>query len=684
MTTLHHSGRTFAPLTKAAMTVILFIGVGLNGCQLANANDTASLQCVVTPDHVVVGNSQLSVRFDRNANSLSFDRLDGAQTNTLGASTQTVHGSLLAADQDGHPEALEIRTIGACQFNEVPQGLGNQSHPRETSITINGAIGSTDVITTISARSDEPLIRIHHVLNASADTQFTKIKLVEFNVTNAEIIGTTQGVPVKLGRFIAMIEHPMAEFSFASSHLTGFIRRAIPLRAHTPVDYTVSLLDSADHSPRRAFLEYLERHRAHPYHSFLHYNSWYDIGYFTRYTEQDALNAIHDIGEPLKQRHVSLDSFLFDDGWDDPQHLWAFNQQFPNGFAHLKAATAQYGGAPGIWLSPWGGYGPPRQQRLKAAEAAGYEVDSQGLALSGPRYYAMFHERLTQLLATENINHLKLDGTGSPDKVTPHSEFDSDFAAARALIHDLRQQKPEIYINLTTGTWPSPFWLLDVDSIWRGGEDHSFLGTGSDRQRWITYRDADTYGGIVRISPWYPLNALMLHGIIFAQHAKGLDTATDRDFADDVWAYFSSGTGLQELYITGHLLNEHQWDTLARAARWAKDHQSALKDAHWIGGDPARNQIYGHAGFNDGFGYIAVRNPSEHAQSIALKPSDSLDLDPPVRCLEVSPVATDGNSTRVTDSTPRTPVNPKAPYVLALKPFELRVIEWRVCRGEKS
>ena len=104
----------------------------------------------------------------------------------------------------------------------------------------------------------------------------------------------------------------------------------------------------------------------------------------------------------------------------------------------------------------------------------------------------------SKLLRDYGINQFKLDGTGSPDKVTPGSAFDSDFAAAIALIGDLRAVEPDLFINLTTGTWPSPFWLRTADSIWRGGEDHSFAGTGSDRQRWITYRDADTYGGIVR------------------------------------------------------------------------------------------------------------------------------------------------------------------------------------------
>src|SRR5262249_4739573 len=157
--------------------------------------------------------------------------------------------------------------------------------------------------------------------------------------------------------------------------------------------------------------------------------------------------------------------------------------------------------------------------------------DEQGLALSGPKYYALFHDRMLELLTKAHVNQFKLDGTGSPDKVTPNSAFDSDFAAAIALIADLRAVEPDLFINLTIGTWLSPICLRAADSIWRGGEDHEFAGEGSDRQRWITYRDADTYGGIVRQAPLFPLNSLMLHGIVYAKHARGLDVNPDpRDF----------------------------------------------------------------------------------------------------------------------------------------------------------
>ncbi len=52
--------------------------------------------------------------------------------------------------------------------------------------------------------------------------------------------------------------------------------------------------------------------------------------------------------------------------------------------------------------------------------------------------------------------------------------------------------RPDVYLSLTTGTWPSPYWLWYGDSVWRDGNDSDFCGEGSMRQQWINYRDVAT------------------------------------------------------------------------------------------------------------------------------------------------------------------------------------------------
>jgi hypothetical protein len=185
-----------------------------------------------------------------------------------------------------------------------------------------------------------------------------------------------------------------------------------------------------------------------------------------------------------------------------------------------------------------------------------------------------------------------------------------------------------LYVNLTTGTYPSPFWLLYADSIWRGGDDHSFAGVGTDRQRWITYRDSQTYRWVVEDGPLFPINSLMLHGMIFARYAERLSSDPHDDFPDEVHSYFGTGTQLQEMYITPTLLSAHDWDVLAEAAKWSRDNAQVLEDTHWIGGDPALLEVYGWAAWSPAKAILTLRNPSDRPQDFTASLSSLLELPP--------------------------------------------------------
>lgn len=277
-------------------------------------------------------------------------------------------------------------------------------------------------------------------------------------------------------------------------------------------------------------------------------------------------------------------------------------------------------------MSPWGGYSKPKEERTAFGRSAGFETVNGGYALSGPKYYSAFRDVCLSMIRDSGVNQFKFDGTGNADSVFPGSQFDSDFAAMIHLIDELRAAKPDLFVNLTTGTWPSPFWLLYADSIWRGGEDDSTAGVGPYRERWITYRDAETYQRIVQAGPLYPLNSLMLHGLIFAQYHKHLNQDPENDFRNEVRSYFGTGTQLQEMYITPTLLTTANWDDLAEAARWSRANAGVLKDTHWIGGDPARLHVYGWASWSPAKGILVLRNPGEHEQSISVRLRDAFEL----------------------------------------------------------
>jgi hypothetical protein len=478
-----------------------------------------------------------------------------------------------------------------------------------------GAAWLREEITITALKQDEAIARIDLMQSKAPD--------------GAEVVGKTAGSPVVAGRDFLQFEHPLSDSSvgIGDGRIRLWITRALPLLKGQSVTYSAAVGATRPGQLRRDFAAYVEAERAHPYRSFLTYNSWYDIGYFTPYTQAQALDRIQAFGTELVQkRGVKLDSFLFDDGWDDRSGSWGFSKDFPDGFSPLRDAAARYGAAPGVWLSPWGGYGKPKRERVAAGQAEGFEIVDGGFALSGPRYLERFRAATLDLLEKQGVNQFKLDGTGNADRVVPGSAFDSDFAAAISLIADLRRAKPDLFVNLTTGTYPSPAWLRYADSIWRDGEDHDFAGVGSSRERWITYRDRETYENVVVKGPLFPLNALMLHGVIYAQQAEELGSDPGHDFANEVRSYFGSGVGLQEMYVTPSLLTPGDWDVLAEAARWSRANVEVLKDSHWIGGDPGRLDVYGWAAWSPKKAIITLRNPDAVPRALLLDVGRALEL----------------------------------------------------------
>lgn len=515
---------------------------------------------------------------------------------------------------------------------------------------------------------------IRQVLTITAgkqDVGIANIALVDAAAPGMHLTGTVKGSPLATGNFYLGFEHPLSTSSVVGERGVAEIERMLPLRAGQSVTYSGVVGVAAPGQMRRDFLAYIERERAHPYRTFLHYNSWYDIGYENPYTQAQAVERINTFGQELHvKRGVTLDSFMFDDGWDDLQGMWAIRKDFKDGFLPLKDAAAKYDTAPGVWLSPWGGYAKAKQERVAEGRKEGYEIENGGFALSGPKYYARFHEVCMEMLKKYGVNQFKFDGTGNADTVFKGSVFDSDFDAAIHLIRDLREVKPDLYINLTTGTYPSPFWLMYADSIWRGGDDHSFAGVGPERERWVTYRDSQVYRNVVKGGSLFPLNSLMLHGLIYGQYAYHLNTDPGHDFKNEVRDYFGTGTDLQEMYITPSLLTPADWDVLAEAAKWSRKNAQVLKDTHWVGGDPAWLAVYGWASWTPEKAILTLRNPSDKPQDFALDAGQAFELP-------------EGAARRFRAHSPwkdeadTAPVELVAgqPYTFHLKPFQVLTLE---------
>ena len=531
-------------------------------------------------------------------------------------------------------DSTQLRMVGSPASDAiatVPKSarLAERYPGRRLTITLEDAERRVRAVWRAELREGSTYLRQEVTLHAlGAPLPVREIGLVDLRARGAQVTGTVKGSPVTFGDRYVGFEHPLSVSTVESDHVRCVLPRELPLRPESPLTISSVIGVARPGQMRRDFLAYVERERAHPYRTFLHYNTWYDIGYFSQYSEQEALGAIQAFGEQLvRQRGVVLDSFLFDDGWDDPRTLWGFNGGFPYGFARVRQAAALVGAAPGVWMSPWGGYGDPKKRRLEFGQQQGFETNEGGFALSGPKYYQRFRDTCFRMVREFGVNQFKFDGTGNASRAIPGSSFDSDFDAAIHLIEELRAETPNLYVNLTTGTYPSPFWLRYADSIWRGGEDHDFAGIGSDRQQWITYRDGDTYENVVQRGALYPLNSLMLHGLVYARHAKKLETDPFGDFVDEIHTYFASGTQLQEMYVTP-TLSDRQWAVLADAAKWSRRNAPTLVDTHWLGGDPKQLQVYGWASWSPAKGIITLRNPSSDQQRFPLDIAKALELPP--------------------------------------------------------
>jgi hypothetical protein len=608
------------------------------------------------------------------------------------ASNNTMSATLVVTP--GQPP-LEIQDLPAKRTLTLPQlftiTFADGSTLRSSDLRPDGTIAaiSSPAETQLCADSDDPASGAHFrwCLLVPANSRYMReqltihagghnlpiaqLHLLQFPDPHAHIIGAVKGSPAADDSMYFAFEHPLSVTTAGHSIVDAAISRVLPLQANQAVTYSAVIGTYSPGQLRRNFLAYIERERPRPYTPFLNYNTWYDIGYENRYSESGALDRIHAFGtELVEKRHVQLDSFVFDDGWDDPTSFWGFNHDLPDGFTHIAQQAATYNAGIGVWLSPWGGYAEQKRERIANGKSLGYEIIANGFALSGPKYFRDFSGICSAMIRNYNVNAFKIDGTGNADRVFPGSVFDSDFDAAIHLIHQIRAEKPGIFMNLSTGTYPSPFWLFYSDTIWRGGDDHDFAGVGSQRQRWITYRDAQTYRNVVEAGPLFPLNSLMLHGMIFAQQAEDLSTDPRNDFPNEVLSFFGSGTQLQEMYVTPSLLTSADWDILAKAARWSRDHSAILQDVHWIGGDPGKLQIYGWAAWSPHGWIVTLRNPSAQSQTFNLNLAVALELPAQHRgsFAVTQPFAAPAVAAQHWHS--------DQTFSLPLRPFEVRIFEW--------
>jgi hypothetical protein len=483
-------------------------------------------------------------------------------------------------------------------------------------------------------RDDANYVRQIFTFAAKDTANISKITLVKLPV-NIGVVkgGAVDGSPMVHKNMFFAIEHPMGQVEQSKASLVAYLLQLTPVTSDKNLTISTVWGTTPIGQLRRGFLYYIERERSNPYRQMLHYNSWYDISWADRkFNENQALDRVKMFRDSLIiKRQVQLNAFLFDDGWDDNKTLWQFNNTgFPNGFTRLAEVAEACGSSIGVWLSPFGGYNTAKVQRIEFGknQVPPFETNANGFSLAGPIYYHRFLDVTKNFIQDYNISMFKFDGVGpGNDADGAGINYHNDIEAFLKLCKDLKQIKPTLYIDLTTGTWASPYWLMYGDNIWRSGGDYGLGGEGSKRQQGITYRDGHTYRNVVKAGPLYPLNALMNGGIIIAEFGLPYKFANDdKDISDDIWSFFGTGVSLQELYINPHYLNTVNWNCLAKASNWAKENERIMPDVHWVGGDPIKSEVYGYAAWSPQRAILMLRNPSNETKSFQVNVANVFEL----------------------------------------------------------
>ncbi len=290
-------------------------------------------------------------------------------------------------------------------------------------------------------------------------------------------------------------------------------------------------------------------------------------------------------------------------------------------------------------------------------------IQGDKLDLAEEGYYTWFRDKCRSLMQYDGVNYFKWDRAGSG--ASPH------FMALLNIARELRQVDPDLFINVTVGTWPSPFWLNHVDSTWRGdGGDVGWLGKGDDREQWLTFRDHYCYRNVVTRAPLYPLNSIMHHGIVHGRHFQGTRVSkAGSDLKNEARSYFGAGPTLQELYLTPSMMSEESWQQVGEAASWAQNNADVLLDSHWFGDDPLKMLPYGYASWSPRKGIITLRNPDDqpHTYVLDIERVFELPAEAPRR-YQLKNAYPDQTADEVTLTAGDT-------HTLTLKPFEVLVLE---------
>ncbi len=388
------------------------------------------------------------------------------------------------------------------------------------------------------------------------------------------------------------------------------------------------------------FMKYLNSVRVVKLKPYTLYNSWYDLRSVefpnvpSKFwmNEKNVFRIIDEIKSNFVEKHgIKIDAFVLDDGWDVYESDWKLRKkQFPHGMRPVAEKLKEINSTLGMWFGPTGGYSF-RMKRINWMKTHGYEVvGAHGnwqpmLCIAGKNYKKLFTKRVTDFIKNAEVGYYKWDGIqfscSEPNHGHPVGEYSrrAVMESVANICDTVRKLNPDIFLNITSGTWLSPWWIKYANTIWMQGGDYGYsdVPSISSRDRAITYRDITLYNDFRKNNLWFPISNLMTHGIIKGELQKlGGESEPIDKFTDNAVLYFARGVAMYELYISPDILSNDEWNALAQSLKWGKDNFDILMNTEMVGGNPSKGETYGYLHFNGNNGIVAVRNPKIEKDTI--------------------------------------------------------------------
>lgn len=526
------------------------------------------------------------------------------------------------ASSDFRLKFLDGRELTGADFELVRTTLSNKGGIR-FDFHLTNETHHIEARVEAEVRANEPWVRKRLLLRQSGEELLT---LDEVDVEHARLdarvtvpTASPRGQPLVFdGEWFAGLEFPGADNLYTNGVLA---LRQYPGVALGPQpwasEWSVMGVAPAGKA-REAFAAYLAK-IAVPPRTHTHYNSWYDL--------RRAEMSTQAFKETFDRFRVKLDSFVPDDGWQKPDSVWQTDPAIlPDGWKPLADHLKRNGSRLGLWM-PLCGYKLDTQW----GAANGYEVATGGkyYCLSGPNYQAALCGRIQQMFRDYGLNYFKHDFNFFKCTEPNHGHLpdarhsiEANVRAQIKLLDWMRQVNSNVFLNVTSCMWLSPWWLQHADAVWRGGSDYGGeKGPLSWEPRdWeITYRDGVLHRDATRDGPLFPISRMMTHGVTDGRHARlgGPDEPLDK-WADNLMTYLGYGVRMRELYLTPSELTDRQWTILKKALAWADANAGALDHGEWVGGNPTKGELYGIEHRGNGRTIWLLRNPAPQTQAIEL------------------------------------------------------------------